>query len=164
MTTRYVSTFSHKRGRPKLCNVAPIKTQIHRPAEYIDYLYARGEISHEQSLAGIYYRALHFQVHAPLGSPQLTCLPLTSLSNRFKPYRAHFTAEEREEWYAEKAKKLKQLRCLLKDECTANLEFIDDLLLYRSMDETYFKAGFSPAQITMLDQVLLKMAEFFGLI
>jgi hypothetical protein len=163
MTPRYFSNFSHKRGRPKEIISASISASSHMPTEYIDHLHQRGDISEEEHLAAIYYRSLYYQVHAPLGTPHLSCTTMTSLSVRFKPYRAHFTPEEKEDWYKERAKCWKVLRENLRKAGLRNLDFIDDLLIYRSTDESYFKTGLTAQQLTALEVVLKQMTVFFGL-
>lgn len=163
MTTRYVSTFLNKRGRPKTTPSIQRPEHTCQPTEYIDLLYKRGDIALEQRLAAIFYRVLYYQVHTSIGAPTRTRTPISSLSMRFKAYRAFFTPEEREEWYLEKAKAWKELRKSLVQDQRICLNLIDDVIIYKATDEFIFTHRLTPLQLEMLERALIHMTSFFGL-
>jgi len=166
MTRRYFSTFSYKRGRPK--ETASVSNSV-RPhlscsVEYIDRMYQNDDISLVHHLAAIYYRTLYFQAQSHLGTPNLMRLPITSLSKRFKPFRAYFTPEEEEDWYNKKNQAWIKLRETLMQDPEVSLYFIDDLILHKGLDEQFCKDGLTPQQSNMLEHALSQIAQFFGLV
>jgi hypothetical protein len=163
MTPRYLSTVLNKRGRPKTTSTIQLPNQTRQATEYIDKLYRQGEIALEHRLAAIYYRALYYQVHTPIGTPNLASAKIASLSLRFKVYRSFFTPEEREEWYQDKERAWKELRKSLVQDKRIFLNLIDDLIIYKATDELYFKYGLTSQQLDMLERALTHMVGFFGI-
>jgi hypothetical protein len=164
MTQKHFSIFPQKRGRPKATTPISMHSRPPRSIEYIDRLYQKGDISLEHQLAAVYYRTLYFQVHAPLGIPALSSSNITNLTTRFKLVKAYFTPDEEEEWYKRKNQAWKELREALAKDPLICLNFIDDLILYKGLDDQFCKDGLSPQQFSMLKHTLRGMAQFFGLI